>query len=540
MARPGMLFVTMQPQPGLSIDQFHEWYNNEHGPTRLRLPAIFATGQRYCATDAQQPTFLATYDVDDMALLTTPAYTDLRANRSPREAKTIGQVSVKRFLLELQSSRQSTGFVPFAGQSDEAVDGTELVVVTMTLQDIAGAEEQVIRWYEEEHFPLLTKVPGWLRTRRYSISDLDQAGAAAPFQLISLHEYQKNNGLGGPEHRASMDTPWREEMYAKYAGNKGRRTYKMFYVFSSAPRDLEHLARLPECKAFVSADRKTTTTPRSGDSVVCSYITTADGLVIPYRLEGNPASDAPTVAFSNSLLTSLKMWDGLVAILKKSRPDLRVLRYDTRGRHGIPKPPVPATMEMLADDLYFLIKELRISKLEALVGVSLGGATTLQFALKYTAMVSKFIACDFNISGSEANTVAWKDRVDLVESTSAGMGALAPATVARWFYPSTLSGKTEITQVMTDMVAANTTDGFKYSCQALWDFDLREAAKDCRVPGLLVVGEGDGKGALVKAMGGFQSSIGPQGANLKIVPRTGHLPMYEDPQAFWESVEHFL
>jgi hypothetical protein len=96
MAPPGMLYVTMQPRPGLLDAQFHEWYNNEHGPTRLRLPQIFSNGLRYRAIDGAEPTYLASYDVTDMSPLETDTYTTLRANRSPREAETIGQVDVVR------------------------------------------------------------------------------------------------------------------------------------------------------------------------------------------------------------------------------------------------------------------------------------------------------------------------------------------------------------------------------------------------------------------------------------------------------------
>mgnify|MGYP000934294726 CR=1 FL=1 len=46
--------------------------------------------------------------------------------------------------------------------------------------------------------------------------------------------------------------------------------------------------------------------------------------------------------------------------------------------------------------------------------------------------------------------------------------------------------------------------------------------------------------ALVKAMDGFKGLLGDKGAELKIVPQTGHLPMSEDPQAFWEAVREFL
>ena len=544
----GMLFVTMQPRPGLSLDQFHEWYNNEHGPTRLRLPQIFSTGQRYKASKSNTddgPPFVATYDVTDMAFLTQPVYTDLRAHRSPREAETIGQVDVKRSMFDWQSTKQLASLAHADLEKEVQRPGTVLVYVDVTIKETASqenAEKELARWYDEEHFGMLSKVPGWQRSRRFRTSTLDLA-EGKPLRVVSLHEYRPHgqNGLGGPEHKASMDTPWRTEVFDKYVAAKGRRTWELFYAFGPAPRDLQHLASLPHTRAFSSADGRTTTTPKN--NILESFVTTADGLAIPYRLEGSAALDAPVLAFSNSLLTSLHMWDDLVAIIKQQRPAYQILRYDTRGRHAIPSPPVPATMEMLADDLAALVDALRIPKLAALVGVSLGGATTLQFALKYPALVSKFVSCDFNIAGSPANTAAWKERITIAEGSDTGMQTLAGATVPRWFAPVTLAEKPATTQAMTDMVAANSVEGFKYSCQALWAFDLKDAAARLQVPGLFVAGEADGKGALVKAIDGFRPAVGAksgQSVELRIVPDAGHLPMFENPDKFWEAIEHFV
>ncbi|OAA57422.1 Dimeric alpha-beta barrel [Niveomyces insectorum RCEF 264] len=566
MALPGMLFVAMEPKPGLSLDEFHEWYNNEHGPTRLKMPYMFPNGQRFRATDGIKPTFLATYDVPDLHLLATPVYTNLRAHRTPREAGVLAQVDVQRHLIDLQSTRQAPHFVPYEQRPDDVDTGrgeaTVLIFVEVSLTDAPGAEDALVRWYEEEHIPLLAKVPGWLRTRRYRTNTTVEPGSdKAPLKLYTLHEYSAVNGLGGPEHKASMSTTWRAEVFAKYVADKGRRAYELFYTFASGPRDLAHLARLPPAKAFVSADGKTRTTPPSDaatdaatdatdaattTAVLESYVTTPDGLQIPYRLEGNPAPGAPTVAFANSLLTSLHMWDSFVALLRTHRPAYRILRYDQRGRHAIPSPPVPATVAMLADDLRFLLQELRIPQLHALVGVSLGGATTLQFALAHPDRVARYVACDFNIASAEANTAAWKERIALAETPRTadgvpGMQALAVITVPRWLHPATLAHQPAAAQTMTEIVATNDLVGFKYGCQALWNFDMRAAAKDCRVPGLLVVGEGDGKGALAKAMDGFRGAVGPAPpAALKVVPDAGHLPMFENPAGFWASVQDFL
>jgi pimeloyl-ACP methyl ester carboxylesterase len=537
---PGMLYVTMEPREGLSPDQFHEWYNNEHGPTRLRLPHIFTNGLRYRATDGQKPRFLAIYDVTSMSHLLTPIYTELRAHRSPREAATISQVDVDRKFLDLVDTQQSPLFAPIEQLTDAEAEGIVLVSVEVSLKPgVEGAEQAVIEWYRKEHLPMLSKIPGWLRSRIFRTPSAIEGGGEV--RVVTLHEYARENGLGGPEHKAAMSTPWRDDIFSKYIANKERRTYELFYVFGPGPRELHALSRLPPTAAFSTADGRISTTPGEKDAAINAFVTTADGLNIPYRLEGNPSPGAPTVAFSNSLLTSMRMWDPLVAIIKEQRPDLRILRYDTRGRHDVPSPPVPANLDMLSDDLATLLSALRITKLHALVGVSMGGATTLKFALKYPDCLEKFIACDFNVASSDANTAAWKDRIAVAEGPDGGIQKLAVATVERWFHPHTMSEKQEIARWMTEMVASNSVQGFKYSCQALWNYDLREAMKANTIPGMFVVGDGDGRGALVKAMEGFKGLLGPNGgAELKIVPQAGHLPMVESPEGFWQAVKDFL
>ncbi|KAH8678227.1 Alpha/Beta hydrolase protein [Xylariales sp. PMI_506] len=537
MATPGMLCVTMQPKPELLPAQFHEWYNNEHGPTRLRLPQIFGNGLRYQAIDGKEPTFLAAYDVTLMSHLETETYLTLRANRSPREADTIGQVAVTRYFWDLVESKQSPDFVPSEKLSDEEAEGTVLVVVEFDLTDEANAEAELLGWYKEEHLDMLSKVPGWLRSRVFKTSSLE-TGVRTSY--IGYHEYAKQNGLGGPAHEASRVTPRAELVKTKYATLKNRRTYSLFYVFGPGPRDLSSLSQLPAATStFTSADGKTTTT-NSPEPVISSHITTSDGLSIPYLLEGNPDPKAPVISFCNSLLTSLHMWDPLVKILKAKRPQYRLLRIDSRGRHAVPTPPVPVTLDMLSDDLKSVMEALRIPKLETLIGVSCGGATTLRFALKYPELLNNFIACDFNAASSPANTNAWKERITVAETPledgRPGIHNLAGVTVERWFHPETMK-KTEIVNWMVDMVAANDVQGFRYGCQALWDYDMKSAMKDSKVPGLFVVGEGDGKGALVKAMDGFRGNLGQNGGELAIVPDAGHLPMCENPEGFWTAIE---
>ncbi|OTA99865.1 hypothetical protein M426DRAFT_247517 [Hypoxylon sp. CI-4A] len=539
MANAGMLYVTMQPKAGLPIQQFHEWYNNEHGPTRLRLPQIFSNGLRYQAADGKEPTFLAAYDVTSMSHLETETYTSLRANRSPREAETIGQVNVKRYFWDLPSEKKSPLFLPIEQLTDDEAEGLTLLAVEFKLKDSADSKTKTLQWLEEQ-VNMLSKVSGWLRSRILKTSTLE---AGAPVSFIALHEFAKTNELGDNAQYAATRTPGWDEIQASYATLNSQRLYSLFYVFGPAPRDLYNLSRLdPSTPAFKAPDSSSTTS--TNPAAIMSSVTAHDGLTIPYRLEGNPDPKAPTVAFCNSLLTSLHMWDRFIDIFKAQRPQYRILRYDFRGRHAIPAPPTPATLDILADDLRALLTALRITKLDTLIGVSMGGATTLRFALNYPDKLRKFVACDFNVASSPANTNAWKERIGVAESTAEdggpGIKKLAGQTVERWFNPLTMQNKPETAHWITDMVAENDVEGFRFGCQALWDYDMKSQMKECQVPGLLIVGEGDGKGALVKAMDGFKGLLGKDGAELAVVPEAGHLPMCENPDGLWKAVEGFL
>ena len=112
---PGLLFVTMQPKDTLSDDLFHDWYNNEHGPNRTRLPFI-RNGFRYRATDLpdgistgtqSSPEYLAIYDITDMHQITLEPYQRLRAPpwKTQREIDTMAQIWVGRTLFDFAGEK---------------------------------------------------------------------------------------------------------------------------------------------------------------------------------------------------------------------------------------------------------------------------------------------------------------------------------------------------------------------------------------------------------------------------------------------------
>ncbi|KKA26685.1 hypothetical protein TD95_001636 [Thielaviopsis punctulata] len=497
----GLLFVYMTPQPGLSLPRFHEWYNNEHGPTRLRLPHIFSNGLRYSSDfPDDKPLFLAIYDVTSMHYMHEPEYTSLRANRSPREAEVIAQVTVDRRFYDLVDSTAIDTFVPADHEQGNAALGRKASIVETSSEADARVSMRAAQ-----------AQAGWLRSRIFRAADPAQNGAA----WMALHDFS-----------ATAAPP---------AGH----VLTLFYIFGPAPRDLASLAALPATQAFCAADGSLASTPGAWP-VLEGGVRAADGLCLGFRLEGAVEADAPVLVFCNSLLTSLHMWDGFVEVLRTQRPGYRILRYDQRGRVGLPVT-THVTPAVLADDVVVLLDALRIPRAHAVVGVSLGGVTTLCFAINHATRLSRYVACDFNVCGSAANTAAWKDRVAVAEADDgAGLREkLAPATVKRWFHEESMK-KTEIVQTMTNMVAQNDLEGFRYGCRALWEYDLRDGMPGCVVPARFVAGEGDAGGKFLTIMKAYEGQVGYKDAEFRAVPKTGHLPMTEDAEAFWEAVKDFI
>ncbi|RAK72034.1 putative alpha/beta hydrolase [Aspergillus fijiensis CBS 313.89] len=544
MATPGLLYVTMHPRPSLPAAQFHDWYNSEHGPLRLRLPFV-TNGFRYRAVDGEEPEWVAWYDITEMEELTRETYLALRGDgiKTPREKATMAQIAVDRRLYDFLGEQKAADYTPLEDQPDTTVAGSVLVAVSTTLVDDADKEADYNRWYTEEHIPMLSRVPGWRCSRRFVTAAIDPK---APREYLTLHEYKATNGLGGPEHKAAMDTPWRTRIVTDTITSQRRRVFEWAYTFGPAPRELSSLASKDVAGPWSSNDGRTRTLPSPTRPAVESFVTTADGVDLPYRLEGSTDPHSPVIVLSNSILVDYAIWDDFVsAFLADPRNQgFRILRYSTRGRlQACGKQPI--NIDVLASDIIALLDALRIPQ-ATLIGVSMGGVTVLNTALRYPTRVTRFIACDTNSSSPESNRKAWNDRVAVAEREGAVSATtqetivgeeLAEVTVRRWFTPESYETQPHLPAQVKELVRTNSLEGFRQSVQALCAYDVREQMAQAQVPGLFVAGEGDG--VLPKTMQQMAADL--QGdAELKLIPKAGHLPMVENAPAFTQVVNEFL
>ena len=192
------------------LRQAHKEVNIENPPTQIA---------EYKATDNKQPKWLKVYEYKNN--------TDSSPEPSSAQTDILSQSTTSATLYNLVSSRQSPGIKLGLFQQDNI----ELVAVRMTLKNIEDAEVHFDRWYEEEHIDLLSKVPGWLRTRRFKTLNITMEDEVI---YLALHEYRSDNGLGGEAHHAAMSTSLRDEVLNTYVKDKARRTYRLCDNLKSA------------------------------------------------------------------------------------------------------------------------------------------------------------------------------------------------------------------------------------------------------------------------------------------------------------------
>ncbi|KAF2398033.1 alpha/beta-hydrolase [Trichodelitschia bisporula] len=557
---PGILYVTMAPHATLPPAQFHDWYQNEHGPGRLRLPHIFLNGFRYRLDSSQkdpseeQPEWMAIYDVTDMAYMLSEEYTRLRKSpvQSQRERDTMKQIKVDRKFYDLVHESRGDGFKALEDVALEGNEGNLIVAVINTLQEPGGRAE-LQKWYEEEHIPLLAKVPGWRRSRVFTSSTVEEKRAGY-FEFLVLHEYDpQSNGLDGPEFKAAVGTPWRQRIFDTVIKTKKRTVYNLAYTFGPAPRDLASLTDLATAPLTFAENRTRTYPARDGSpAAIESYVITPDGCLLPYRLEGYTTDpQAPLLVLINSVLVEYGIWDGFIRAFF-ARPEnrkFRVVRYNARGRSancGLEGDNV--TVDLLARDVTSLLDALRVLRAAGVIGVSLGGATSLNVALKYPERVAVFVACDTNAAAPEGNPKAWGERIALAESeqavSTAGErvvgGKLAEITTKRWFVDESYDGgkKEKECWRINEMVKNNSLEGFKKGVKALYKYDFRDDMKAGKVKGAFMVGGRDG--VLPKAMVGMKDGYADGTSWFVIIDNAGHLPMVEKPELFADAITIFL
>lgn len=190
----GLLFMAFDFSTA-HADEFHDWYDTEHVPERLRVPG-FINAERWIADDDPM-VHVATYDLDSPGVLSSAPY--LAVGGENQSVWTRRVTGMCRRIMRYEGEQ----LVPSDAVAPSDAGG--LLVASMNVDP--ADEREFNRWYNTEHLPQLAALPGVLSARRFRMSD-----TASERRYLSLYHLRDTNVSRSESWAAASNTTWTERM----------------------------------------------------------------------------------------------------------------------------------------------------------------------------------------------------------------------------------------------------------------------------------------------------------------------------------------
>ena len=253
--------------------------------------------------------------------------------------------------------------------------------------------------------------------------------------------------------------------------------------------------------------------------------TKVNGTELYYELHGSEG--APWLIFSHSLACTVRMWDPQIAAFKDR---YRILAYDMRGHGQSAAPAGPYTLDMLADDVLALMKELRIQRARY-VGLSIGGMIGQHLALKEPGRFERMVLADTGHTQTPETLKQWEERIRIAQAQ--GMKPLVAGTMERWFTPA--FRESPQAKRIAELIANTPVPGYVGCAEAIMKLNTTARLKDINLPVLAITGEADAAAAGTRYIGEHLP-----GAKFVNIPQAAHIANIEQAEKFNQALRDFL
>jgi pimeloyl-ACP methyl ester carboxylesterase len=245
--------------------------------------------------------------------------------------------------------------------------------------------------------------------------------------------------------------------------------------------------------------------------------------------------DAHVLLLIHAFPLGAGMWEGQLNALP---PGWRLIAPDLRGFGGstMREPDDTPSMDDYAADIVDLLRSLNITT-AVIGGCSMGGYAAMAIVRHAPALVRALVLIDTRATA------------DTSEGRSNRRGMLAlleregPSGVARDMMPkllgkTTLDERPDVEPFVRRLVKQQSAAALKGGILRMMERpDSTAALEQLKVPMLIIVGEED---ALTPPEDAQKMAALNTRAQLSVIPRAGHLPSLEQPEAFNTELRRFL
>jgi hypothetical protein len=190
----GLLFAAFDFSTA-HADEFHDWYDLEHIPERLRVPG-FINAERWISDENPQVA-VATYDLETIGVLDSAPYRAIGYDNASVWTKRV--TAIARRILRFTCKQRLPGDVAAPAGAGA------LLVASMNVDP--AAEPEFNEWYNAEHLPQLAAVPGVLCARRYHSTAADRER-----QYLALYHLTGLDVARSAAWQNAANTPWTQRI----------------------------------------------------------------------------------------------------------------------------------------------------------------------------------------------------------------------------------------------------------------------------------------------------------------------------------------
>ena len=177
-------------------DEFNDWYDTEHLPERQRVPG-FLLCQRWIGVD-DRTLSLATYDLENVGVLKSPGYLAIGgANLSPWSKRVTARTEL---LLRFEGDQILPG--------DELPPAKAGGLLLNAMNIPSEHEADFNDWYDKEHIPALSAVPGVLSARRFR--------GSGNRKYVALYHLATPNVVESDEWKTARESEWSSRVVPRF------------------------------------------------------------------------------------------------------------------------------------------------------------------------------------------------------------------------------------------------------------------------------------------------------------------------------------
>lgn len=216
------LNLVMTDIPAEIESEFNRWYNVEHMRDELAYPGVLSA-RRYKVVKGE-PTYLAMYELSEPGILEKPEYQYI-SGWSPLAHPTSIALSNQYF-----NTRKGVYWRAFTASIPEPEDVSNAHALLLRGVSVDPEhQEELEAWFDTEHIPALSQVPGVVRARRYRLNTEASHLKGDPPYNMAMYELERKEVLDSEEWHKAAETPWTNRIQHFFRPPWLRNIYERIY-----------------------------------------------------------------------------------------------------------------------------------------------------------------------------------------------------------------------------------------------------------------------------------------------------------------------